>query len=155
MELLINVYIVLQIVLLFVMSLHDWIHIPPFTDIRALERHSSVAMRLINSVIFAGVVLIPLYISRLLYDHAMTPHLAIIPVFAYGLLTIGTIASWWVPYFFGSSESFKAHFIEYQHTHHFLPARGDNIVPNTLHVILHVLIWSCFALAIYFFFLSL
>jgi len=43
----------------------------------------------------------------------------------------------------------KADFAEYENTHHFLPARGDNVVPNTLHVILHLQIWICFILSVY------
>lgn len=39
-------FIVLQVILLFFISLHDWVHIPPFTDIRELEKHHSKVGRL-------------------------------------------------------------------------------------------------------------
>jgi hypothetical protein len=64
-------------------------------------------------------------------------------------LTFGTIASWWVPYIYGSSAEHKKGFAEYHDTHAFLPARGNNIVPNTLHCILHMHVWICFAISIY------
>ena len=67
----------------------------------------------------------------------------------YGLLTLRTIISRGVPYIFGSSANHKKHFIKFENTHSFLPARGDNIVPNTLHVILHSEVWVCFVLSLY------
>ena len=33
------IFIILQIILLLFMLLHDWIDIPPFTDIKALKEH--------------------------------------------------------------------------------------------------------------------
>lgn len=142
------VYLLLQVILLLIITLHDWVHLPPLTDIRALEQHSTFRGRLINSTIFAIMVLIPLLLSWMYY--AQVPFwVAVTLVSIYGMLTFGTVASWWIPYIFGSSAVHKADFIEYQHTHHFLPKRGDNVVPNTLHVLLHLVIWSCFVFAVY------
>jgi hypothetical protein len=142
------IFIALQVILLFLMTFHDWVHLPPLTDIRELEKHSSKTGRLINSFIFALLILIPLsltyfYAPGLPYSIRRT-----IAIF-YGLLTLGTILSWWVPYIFGSSAAHKAAFAEYRTTHHFLPKRNDNVTPNTFHVILHIMIWSCFALSLY------
>jgi hypothetical protein len=142
------VYLLLQVILLFVITLHDWVHVPPLTDIRALEQHSTVHGRIINSTIFAIMVLIPLVLTWLYRAHVPF-WMATVLVGMYGLLTFGTIASWWIPYIFGSSAAHKADFIEYQHTHHFLPKRGDNVVPNTFHVLLHLLIWSCCTYSLY------
>ncbi len=69
----------------------------------------------------------------------------------YGLITFGTITAWWIPYFGGGYwiHGNKAGFEEYQDTHSFLPPRGNNVVPNTLHVILHIQVWICFGLSLY------
>lgn len=141
-------FIILQIILFFFMTFHDWVHLPPLTDIRALEKHSSKQGRVINSIIFALIVLIPLSLTWF-YEPNFPQWTLITIVSFYGLLSLGTILSWWVPYFFGSSQAHKQGFAEYKNTHHFLPARGDNVVPNTFHVILHLQIWSCFAIALY------
>jgi len=148
MSILISSFILLQIILFFVITFHDWVHLPPLTDIRALEKNSSTKGRVINSLIFALFVLIPLALTWEYAPYFPTWALGVIIVF-YGVLSLGTIASWWIPYFFGSPDTHKKAFAEYENTHHFLPARGDNIVPNTFHVILHVLIWSCFFIACY------
>lgn len=145
---LISVFITLQVILLFFMAPHDWIHIPPFTDIRELEKYSSKTGRFVNSAIFAALIVLPLSLTY--WYRPVYPLGALVTLCAlYGLLTVGTVLTWWVPYFFGSSEKHKANFAEYRNTHHFLPSRSNNVIPNTMHVVLHILIWSCFAITIY------
>lgn len=144
-----STFIFLQAVLLLFMTLHDWVHIPPFTDIRALEKYSTPMGRLINSIIFFFLIFIPLSLT-----YAYQPNLPFWVVgtltSVYGVLSLGTIVAWWIPYFFGSySPEHKEGFAEYKNTHHFLPARGDNVIPNTFHVILHIQIWMCLGIAIY------
>jgi hypothetical protein len=145
---LITTFIVLQIILLFCMTFHDWVHVPPLTNIRELEKYSTKQGRLINSIIFFFLVFAPLVLT-VLYNPVFPLWVLIVLVNIYGLLSLGTVVSWWVPYIFGSSEEHKAHFIEYRNTHHFLPSRGDNIVPNTFHVLLHLQIWACCLIAAY------
>jgi hypothetical protein len=130
------------------MALHDWIHLPPLTNIRELEKHSTKKGRLINSILFFFLIFIPLMLT-VMYKPLFPFWVLISLITFYGALTLGTIFSWWVPYFFGSSEQQKLDFAEYKDTHHFLPARGDNIVPNTLHVMLHLQIWICFVISVY------
>lgn len=143
-----TIFIALQIITLLLISLHDWVHLPPLTNIRELEKHHTVRERCITSLINALIVLVPLVLT--MWWQPSFPGWARITIIScYGLLTIGTIGAWWIPYIFGSSSRHKAGFVEYQNTHHFLPARGDNVIPNTFHVILHLCIWSCLALALY------
>lgn len=130
------------------MTLHDWIHLPPLTDIRELEKYSTKKGRFINSTIFFFIIFIPLFLTW--YYQSYFPRWALITIANfYGWLTLGTLLSWWMPYFFGSSQSHKLAFIEYKNTHHFLPPRGDNVIPNTFHVILHLQIWICFGISLY------
>jgi len=144
----IYLFIAIQIILLFFMTFHDWMHLPPLTDIREIEKHSTVTGRMINSIIFFFLIFIPLSLT-LFYQPNFPCWVSITITFIYGLLTLGTITSWWIPYIMGSSESHKQGFVEYKSTHHFLPTRGDNVTPNTLHVILHLQIWMCLGISIY------
>jgi hypothetical protein len=130
------------------MTFHDWIHIPPLTDICELEKHYSKKERLISSSIYAFIIMMPLLLTWY-YRFSFPQWVLIIFVIDYGLLTSGTIISWWIPYLFGRMESHKKEFTVYQNTHCFLPSRGENIIPNTLHVILHIQIWICFAISLY------
>lgn len=147
----VSFFIAIQIILFFFMILHDWVDIPPFTDLKTLKAAHPFKFRLTGSIINGGFILIPLVIT-FLYLHSSFPLWARI-LFAsiYGLLTFGTITAWWIPYFGGSYllHGNKAGFGEYKNTHSFLPARGDNVVPNTLHIVLHLQIWICFGLSLY------
>jgi hypothetical protein len=133
------------------MLFHDWIPVPPLNDIQALKKYDSQFYRILGSAINGAVVFIPLMLTLIFHNEqsiALAPNIII--VIFYAILTVGTIFSWWVPYFFGSSQKLKHQFSKFKKTHHFLPARKDHIVPNTLHVILHLQVWACLALSIYF-----
>ncbi len=145
----ISIFILLQIVLLFFMTFHDWVHIPPLTNIREMEKHSTHMGRIINSTIFFFLIFIPLFLTYH-YQPIFPFWVVLIITNFYGWLSLGTVLSWWVPYFWGSySKQHKEAFAEYKNTHHFLPAISDNVIPNTLHVILHIQIWICFGISLY------
>lgn len=109
------------------------------------------SFNLLRSVVNDALVSIPLLLKLLYtYGQGIVFGANISIALFYGLLSVGTILSWWVPYFFGSSEKLKNAFSKFKNTHHFLPPRKDHIIPNTLHVILHLQVWTCFALSLYF-----
>lgn len=139
-------FVFLQVMLLFVMLSHDLIPMRPFNDVDALKQNESMFRIILFTVINALCVAVPLYMTLFHYNTAL-----LTIVYCYGGLTIGTIASWWVPYVFGSSVAHKQQFLKFKNTHYFLPKRGDNVRPNTLHVVLHLLVWSCFGLSLYFY----
>jgi len=144
-------FIILQFILLAFMLFHDWISVPPFNDVEALKKSDSDFKRLLGSVINGAAVIIPLILTLTYYHHPIFPHHVMWTIFYFYLfLTIGTILSWWTPYLFKSSEKHKQQFAKFKNTHHFLPARGNNVIPNTLHVILHVQVWMCFIISTYF-----
>lgn len=144
-------FVVIQAVLLCFMLFHDWIPVPPLNDIEALKKEGSNFYRMLGSLINGTLVFIPLLLT-LIYGRATG--IPLIPNIAIGgfylLLTVGTILSWWVPYFFGSSTKHKKAFQKFKNTHHFLPPRGDHVVPNTLHVLLHLQVWAALAISIYY-----
>lgn len=144
-------FIVLQCILLFFMLFHDWIPAAPFNDIPTLKLSDSNFYRLLGSAINGTTVLIPLVLTLLYREHLPFSINCTIAAF-YLLIMLGTILSWWVPYFLGSSPKHKEQFSKFKDTHHFLPARGDNVVPNTLHVVLHLQVWACLAISLYFLF---
>jgi hypothetical protein len=147
-------FLILQCILFLFMALHDWVEIHPFTDLKALKKAHSFKSRLIGSLINAGLVFVPIVITS---AHMSSPF----PVWAcllftaiYGLITFGTVTAWWIPYLGGGYwvHGNKAGFEEYRLTHSFLPPRGNHVTPNTLHVILHIQVWLCFGLSIYWLF---
>jgi hypothetical protein len=146
----VDFFIQLQIVLFFFMILHDWVELRPFTDLQALKKAHSTKERLFGSFINGLLVLVPLALT-IYYRSLATPLWAkILFVLIYGLITFGTVTAWWIPYFTGKYliPGNKAGFEEYRNTHTFLPKRGQNVVPNTLHVVLHLIIWTCFIVSV-------
>ncbi len=148
MTMLLLAFIIVQISLLMFMLLHDFISIPPLNDIKALEKEHSLTHRALNAFFCSIPVAVPLILT-LYYMPDIPFWPAVNMVLPYGILTIGTICSWWIPYMFGSSDKHKAAFSMFKNTHHFLPVHGDNVIPNTLHVLLHLQVWFCFGCSIY------
>jgi hypothetical protein len=136
------------------MVLHDWVEIRPLTDLAALKKAHTFKFRLIGSLVNGGLVLIPAILTSLYFASSLPLWARLLFTVIYGLITLGTITAWWIPYFGGRYwiHGNKAGFEEYQDTHSFLPAIGDHIIPNTLHVILHIQVWICFGLSIYWLF---
>ncbi|MCX7123826.1 MAG: hypothetical protein NTV32_09255 [Gammaproteobacteria bacterium] len=147
-------FVFLQFLLLFFMLFHDWIPVPPFNNTAALKKVDGSWGRLKGSIINGITVLIPLWLT-LKYIHTSMPQSALTTIVCFYLgISIGTIFSWWIPYFFGSSTQHKDSFQKFKQTHHFLPERGDHVVPNTLHVLLHLQVWVCLLISVYFLFSS-
>lgn len=143
-------FIFLQFLLLFFMLFHDWIPVKPLNDVATLKKRDGASDMLKNSAINGGTVLIPLILTLIYVRENLTPlPILIILVVFYSIITLGTILSWWIPYLFGSSKKHKERFSKFKKTHHFLPARGNNVIPNTLHVILHLQVWACLGISLY------
>jgi hypothetical protein len=107
--------------------------------------------RLLGTAINGTTVLIPLIMTFIYYQQSDMSLSAIITMSTfYFFLTIGAILSWGMPYFFDSSQKHKLQFSKFKNTDHFLPARGDNVIPNTLHVVLHLQVWTYLVISIYF-----
>lgn len=147
-------FLILQFVLFLFIALHDWVDIPPFTDTAALKRAHSFKIRLFSSLMGATLVMIPTVVTFFYLSSPLPLWANLLFIFIYGFITIGTITAWWIPYFTGKYwiEGNRAGVEEYRHTHSFLPPRGDHVVPNTFHVILHIQVWTCFILSIYWLF---
>lgn len=147
-------FLIVQCVLFLFMTLHDWVDFPPFTNLSELKKAHSFRFRLIGSLINGGLVLIPLIVTFIYLSSPLPLWARLLFTTIYGLITFGTITAWWMPYFGGGYwiHGNQAGFEEYRNTHSFLPKRGDNVVPNTLHVILHIQVWICFGLSVYWLF---
>jgi hypothetical protein len=118
--------------------IHDWIPLGRLNDVVAVRKQDSVGrlirVTLIQSVPFTvGLVFSVLYLGRP-YPGWLYYYLWI----SYGLLFIGQLRAWWIPYLISTeperAERYRAMF---GRTHAFLPKR-NGVVPNTAHVLLHV-----------------
>jgi len=139
--------IIFSTLIFLLLALHDLVHVPPLTNIHDLKKAEPDTRRYTDVAINGLCGLIPL--GLLLWYSPNTPVWALNTIRSfYGLLLLGAFLSWWEPYFFGSPEAHRQAFEKFKNTHHFLPARGENVVPNTFHVFMHVIMLICFLLSL-------
>lgn len=144
----VGIFIILQCILLLVLLVHDWLPLYPFNNLPELRKVQTIRQTVIYTLINAGVCTWALLES--VYYYVQPSHrFPYDPAIIYALMTIGTLYSWWFPYFFGSSNEKKMKMKPYLQTHSVLPMRADNIRPNTMHIIVHLLIWSNLVIGLY------
>jgi hypothetical protein len=128
-----------SLILLFLL-LHDWINIYPFNDLKTLDKHCSLRNKILMTLINAPFFII--YMGILLH-HWSTPfsfHAKWYLVTCNCLFSIGILFSWWLPYLFGWPQGQVEDLGQsYSSTHRFLPPIVNNPIPDTMHVIFHVI----------------
>lgn len=117
--------------------LHDWIPLDRLNDVVSVRRLHTLS-QLVSTTLLGGL---PFALGLTFSWHfSGGPY----PVWVrtwlwvtYGLLFLGELRAWWIPYLLWPESSRAARYQAlFGHTHSFLPRR-NGIVPNTLHVILH------------------
>jgi hypothetical protein len=118
--------------------LHDWVPLGRLNDVAAVRRQDPVG-RLIRVTLIQSVPFTVLLLFSIEHLHGGFPGwLTMWLWIAYGLLFLGQLRAWWMPYLFRPeperAERYRAMF---GNSHAFLPIR-NGIVPNTAHILLHV-----------------
>jgi hypothetical protein len=133
-----GVLFVLQCFHVLFLALHDWIPLGPLNDVKAVRevnsRSKMVAATLISLTPFA----IGLAASTIYFGRAYPAWLFWWLWISYGLLFVGELMDWWIPYLIRPEPERAARYqVMFRATHAFLPKR-NGVRPNTLHVILHL-----------------
>jgi hypothetical protein len=118
--------------------LHDWIPVGRLNDVVAVRSQNTtthlVLATLINSVPFT----IGLACSLLYFERPYPRWLLYWLWISYGVIFLGELVAWWIPYFFRPEPQRAARYqIMFGNTHSFLPRR-NGIAPNIAHVLLHL-----------------
>ena len=137
-----------QTILWVILAIHDWLPLGRLNDVTALRKQQSLFATLCATVINLGACTWALWLTLPVGKLGVSLPLDVVLIYLF--MTVGTLLAWWKPYFFGSSAEMKQKMQPYVNTHHVLPARGDNIRPNTLHLIVHIFIWVAFMLSLIF-----
>ena len=132
------VLLTLQVFQVLFLWIHDWIPLGRLNDVAAVRSQDStrglVFVTFIQSVPFTTGLLFSLLSFQRPYPHWLYDWLWI----SYGVLFIGQIRAWWVPYLLRAEPERAARFqIMFGNTHSFLPQR-NGLVPNTAHILLHL-----------------
>jgi hypothetical protein len=130
--------IVLQGFQVLFLWLHDWVPLGRLNDVKAVRSQNTsfrlVVVTLIQSVPFTIGLLFSLSYFGRPYPHWLYLWLWI----SYGVIFLGQIRAWWVPYLFRAEPERAARYqIMFGNTHRFLPSR-NGLVPNTAHIMLHL-----------------
>jgi hypothetical protein len=130
--------IALQAVQVAILWLHDWAPLAPFNDVAAVRAADSTARLVRVTLIQSLPYTVGLVFSLLDSSRGFPGWLWIWLWVSYGLLFLGELRAWWLPYLIRPEPERSARYrAMFGATHAFLPER-NGIRPNTLHVVLHV-----------------
>lgn len=135
----------LQSFIVLFLALHDWIPLGSLNDLNGVRAAYPLTKRLIGTLIGLVPFAIGLAASAIHLGRAYPGWLCWWLWISYGLLFLGELRAWWIPYLLHPDPQRAArHHVMFGATHAFLPER-NGMRPNTLHVILHA---ATFALLI-------
>jgi hypothetical protein len=117
---------------------HDWIPLGRLNDVTAVRRHDTLLRLVLVTLIQSVPFTIGLFYSARYFRQPYPGWLDKWLWISYGVLFVGQMRAWWVPYLFkpepARAERYRKMF---GNTHSFLPRR-NGIVPNTAHILLHL-----------------
>lgn len=118
--------------------LHDWIPFGRLNDIDAVRSQDTIRRLVIVTLLQSVPFTIGLFFSVLYFRHPYPHWLYEWLWISYGIIFVGQLRAWWVPYLFHAEPERSARYrIMFGKTHSFLPIR-NGLVPNTAHILLHV-----------------
>lgn len=128
----------LQVFQVLFLWFHDWVPLGRLNDVAAVRSQDTtrrlIVVTLIQSVPFTLGLLFCLKYFGQPYPQWLRNWLWI----SYGVLFIGQLRAWWVPYLVHAEPERAARFqAMFGDTHSFLPRR-NGLVPNTAHIMLHL-----------------
>lgn len=137
-RLLYEVSLALQALITLFLGLHDWIPLGALNDVKAVRAADSRARLLTVTLVGAVPSAIGLVASLAYFGRPYPGWLTIWLWATYGLLFLGLLRAWWIPYLWIPDPTRAARYrAMFGATHSFLPER-NGIRPNTLHVMFHV-----------------
>ncbi len=132
------------------MVVQDLVPLGPLNDVDAISEDRSFNEILTVTLIGTVQILILLSIVLLFMGKRYPIWIRLWLVIHQSFIFVGALIDWWIPYFFGfgAEERVERYQQMFGETHAFLP-EINGIVPNTLHVIFHLLLLLCILLTIY------
>jgi len=118
--------------------LHDWIPLGRLNDVAAVQSQDSRARLVMVTILSSVPFTFALAFSVWRFGQPLPLWLYTFLWVIYTGLLLGQLRAWWMPYLFApDARRVTRYRAMFANTHAFLPSR-NGLVPNTLHVILHV-----------------
>jgi len=132
-----DLLIALQAIQVAFLWLHDWAPVPPLNDLASVRAADSTRRLIVVTLIQSVPYTIGLVFSLVDRSGGFPGWLWTWLWISYGLLFVGELRAWWLPYLLRPEPERAARYrVLFGATHAFLPEH-NGIRPNTLHVILH------------------
>ena len=142
------VFIALQVFILAFLVLHDWIPLGPFNDVAGVRSQKTRGQLALETLVNSVPIAVTLGLSIKYYHVAYPTRVKVTLVAVLGLLFVGELRAWWIPYLAGTEpERVTRYAAMFGKTHAFLPER-HGITPTTAHVALHVATFMALVLAL-------
>ncbi|WP_431801110.1 hypothetical protein [Halobacillus andaensis] len=139
----------LTFILLF-MVVQDIVPLGSLNDVNSIFENRSVSG--LTVVTITGTVQILLLLGLVLFFRGRPYPLwvKLWLIIHQSFISMGALLDWWIPYFsgYGAKERADKYESMFSNTHSFLPEM-NGIVPNTLHVLFHTMLFFCLILTIY------
>jgi hypothetical protein len=118
--------------------IHDWVPLGRLNDVAAVRSQDTLRRLVLVTLVQSVPFTIGLIFSLRYFGHSYPGWLLNWLTISYGVLFIGQLQAWWVPYLFRPEPERAARYrVMFGKTHSFLPMR-NGLVPNTAHILLHV-----------------
>ena len=129
--------VALQAVQVAILWLHDWAPLPPLNDVAAVRAADSTRRLVVVTLVQSVPYSIGLAYSVVGLSEGFPGWLWYWLWISYGLLFLGELRAWWLPYLVTREPARAARYqAMFGATHAFLPEH-NGVRPNTLHVLLH------------------
>ncbi len=127
----------LQIFIVLFLALHDWIPLGTLNNLAAVRAANPGAKVLTTTLLSVSPYAFGLAASIIYFGRAYPDWLFWWLWISYGLLFLGQLRAWWIPYLVRPDPARAARYEQmFGGTHAFLPEH-NGIRPNTLHILLH------------------
>jgi hypothetical protein len=133
-----GILLALQLFVVLFLLFHDWIPLGRLNDVQAVRSVHSSGKLFFTTVVSAAAYVFCL-VASILYFREVYPEWLLWWLWgSYGLLFLGQMRAWWIPYLFLPEPERAARYqTMFGNTYSFLPTR-NGIRPNTLHVLFHL-----------------
>jgi hypothetical protein len=133
-----TIFLALQSYVVVFLLFHDWVPLGRLNNVAAVKSKDSLRRTIFVTLLPAVPAAIGLSYGARYFGRAYPDWLEMLLWITYGLFLLGMLRAWWIPYLFvPDKERAERYRVLFAGTHSFLPRR-NGIVPDTLHVSLHL-----------------
>ena len=132
------IFLALQTIVVLFLLFHDWVPLGSLNNVKAIRGQDSVARTLVATLLAGVPAALGLFFSAKYFGELYPHWLNMLLWITYGVLVIGLLQAWWIPYLFKPDPERAARYqVMFANTHTFLPKR-NGIAPDTLHTCFHL-----------------